>query len=1091
MNKKNFTTIYFIFIVFFVQAQLQNGASPYIQNYSSDDYKAASQNWSVNQGENGLIYIGNGDGLLEFDGNTWRIHQTLRKTFVRSIDIDKNNRIYIGSQAEIGYLQADSKGNYRYFSLINKIPEKHREFADIFSTNIVEKRVIFQSSPKILIYRKDTISVLEPEGFFHTSYAAHNKFFVRDHDFGLKILEKDSLKLINGGEKFAKDRIHGIFSYNKSDIIIITRDIGAYLYDIKKDTITNIDFPVKDELKSSRFFCSTRLKNGNFVFGTLQNGIIVTDKYGNKLENINEKSGLINNQILNLNHDDKDNVWVATGNGISYIVLNSPFRIYNKNHGLKGVAYNAAFFKNKLYIGGSDGIFVKNKLNKFNLIPKTGAQNWFLKTIENHLYAGHASGLLEIKKDKIKALPPNANIWSFIKLRNNKNIIAGTYRHGLILYERNKTGWKFKNKIKGLSESARFFAEDKKGIIWLSVASKGVYKLCLNKELDSITESKLYTTKNGLPDNAQNYLTILDKAIDGSKIIYCTSKGVYKFNYKTDSFEALNEFNEKINQKAIDLFVQGTKNNFYFQQEDENGYRKGYFYKKNKYELITTPFLKFHNTYAETITPINDSIVLFNTSKGVICFNENYKTNYDEKYNAIIRSVYAKDSILYNGAPYGNSERIKDKIEFKYNTLSFVYGSTFFEDHDKTVFSFKLEGFDEEWSDWTKKTEKEYTNLDEGNYYFKIKAKNIYQKESIVAKFAFIISPPWYRKWWAYLIYSALITFVIISIVKLNVRRLQKEKENLEKIVKKRTAEVVEQKEEILTKNVELEQQKEEILAQADYLQEANTEITQQKEILELKNENITASINYASRIQKAIMPSDELINLILPEHFIFNKPRDIVSGDFYWIRIIKKHLIFAVADCTGHGVPGAFMSLLGITYLNEIVNKKEVTQANQILYHLRNYVKKSLGQTGKITETKDGIDMALCVINLENFEMQYAGAYNPVYIFRNEGKNKKFIEIKGDKMPIGIYYKEKETFTNHKVQLKTSDVIYLFSDGYIDQFSEIGNKKFLIKRFKKMLSEIYHLPLSEQKNILEETLKKWQGNHAQIDDILVMGMKI
>ncbi len=245
----------------------------------------------------------------------------------------------------------------------------------------------------------------------------------------------------------------------------------------------------------------------------------------------------------------------------------------------------------------------------------------------------------------------------------------------------------------------------------------------------------------------------------------------------------------------------------------------------------------------------------------------------------------------------------------------------------------------------------------------------------------------------------------------------------------------------------------------------------------------------------------------ITPDYFILFKPRNIVSGDFYWLNQKDNYIVVAAADCTGHGVPGAFMSMLGVSYLNEIVNKTEKPVANEILNSLRATVINSLHQTGKFEEAKDGMDIALCVIELETNILQFSGAYNPLLLVRKDDEKLPQLpdnpnitvehlegyflyEVKADRMPIGIYVKTKD-FTNHIVKLEKNDALYIFSDGYIDQFGGASGRKIRMKTLKELVVQHQNKLMSEQKQALDNFLIEWQGERDQLDDILVIGMRI
>ncbi|MBN1949827.1 MAG: response regulator [Bacteroidales bacterium] len=283
------------------------------------------------------------------------------------------------------------------------------------------------------------------------------------------------------------------------------------------------------------------------------------------------------------------------------------------------------------------------------------------------------------------------------------------------------------------------------------------------------------------------------------------------------------------------------------------------------------------------------------------------------------------------------------------------------------------------------------------------------------------------------------------------------------------------------------------LMEQNNEIERQKNKIGEQHELAEKQKKRITDSILYAQRIQKAVLPQEEFFSAAFNDYFILYKPKDIVSGDFYWTAQKGGTLILAVADCTGHGVPGAFMSMLGVAYLNEIVNKIVINQhisnlnADDILNQLREMIITSLHQTGDITEPKDGMDIALCLIDLKNRKLQYAGANNPLYIIRN----KEIIEYKADKMPVSYHQKKDISFSRISINWETDDRIYLFSDGYVDQFGGDKGLKFMSRRFKDTLLSIHTHSMKDQARLLDKAFDDWRGEHTQLDDILIIGIRL
>jgi len=295
----------------------------------------------------------------------------------------------------------------------------------------------------------------------------------------------------------------------------------------------------------------------------------------------------------------------------------------------------------------------------------------------------------------------------------------------------------------------------------------------------------------------------------------------------------------------------------------------------------------------------------------------------------------------------------------------------------------------------------------------------------------------------------------------------------------------------LVEQNNEIKQQKEEIVTQRDEIEAQINIVTEQKEKIEKIHEELTSSIRYANLLQEAVLPTNELFKEYFSDYFILYKPCFIVSGDFYWLNKIDDNILICVADCTGHGVPGGFMSMLGTSFLNEIIIKNNIISPEIILNQLREYIIISLKQKGIIGEQKDGMDISLCSINTKTLLLNYSGAYNSVYIINsNSDGMQELTEIKADKMPIA-YSQNMKDFTKKEMQLHKNDIIYLFSDGYSDQFGGSKNNKFMYKKFKNILLENINNNMQVQKEILSKIFYDWKGENDQTDDITVIGIKI
>jgi ligand-binding sensor domain-containing protein/serine phosphatase RsbU (regulator of sigma subunit) len=372
---------------------------------------------------------------------------------------------------------------------------------------------------------------------------------------------------------------------------------------------------------------------------------------------------------------------------------------------------------------------------------------------------------------------------------------------------------------------------------------------------------------------------------------------------------------------------------------------------------------------------------------------------------------------------------------------------------------YKLRGLDSTWQDNGISNRVRYTNLSYGEYVLEVKIKNIYGIESEILRIPFEIKRPFWKTWWFYLLVVVFVGALIRVYIRYREGVHRKAQEVLERKVEERTAEVVEKAK----------------------------EISHQKDIIQEKNKELTDSIHYAERIQRSILPDNKTLNKNLPQHFVLFRPKDIVSGDFYWHTKQKDSILWAVVDCTGHGVPGGFMSMLGAGLLNQIVNEELKLQPDIVLNELRDRVIIALKQTGRIGESRDGMDISLCCYIPAEKKLKFAGANNSMYLLRKE----ELIEFAPDKQPIGIYVGDKRNFTLKEIEVEKDDVIYMTSDGYADQFGGEKGKKFKTANFEKLLKVVGAEPVQKQMERIENAFVKWKGDYEQLDDVCVFGVKI
>jgi serine phosphatase RsbU (regulator of sigma subunit) len=1049
-----------------------------VTNYTTKDYglNFNSQKWSVVQDNRGIIYIGTESNLLEFDGHSWNSYPINKIAYILSLAADASGILYAGSQNEFGYFAPDQKKGLKYCSLSDSLNINDSEFSNIRYVNVFSGGVAFQADEKLFIYKNGKINIINPETKFHTSFAVNDFLYVRQREVGLMMWKDGKLIKIEGSEIFKSTGIFLMlpFSSDGREILIGTREMGFWIFDTTSENKFR-KFILKEQpfIDKARITGGTSMPNGLIALSTLTNGIIVIDKNGNIATIINKDFGLIDNDVKQVITDKDNNLWLALNNGISNIKISSPLSFYSEKSGIEGSVQCIIRHKGLLFVGTSAGLyFQNNKSERGTHFIKTSTISstiWSLIEADGRLLAGTDVGIFEINGTNIEKISSERSSTLYYS-PSMKLLLSGA--SGISVFQKSTTFRKISDFVRELDIFSITGLEPENSdscIIWAGSRANGIAtRLVIHRDLQRTIDQ---------------YIGISDGLVDGpvypfkfkDEIIFGTSEGFRKFKHESEIIKDLPDSlkNDPVWRKGMFYSYLVTKDttgnsvSCFIDSPDRvwicADNHLGYINKNDTDNFINAPFRGI-DAKINSIYPENSGICWFATTEGLIRYDLNSDKDYSADFLSLIRKVTATrtDSILFAGTNFitdsagikittSQPDLFKPVLAYRNNSLRFDFAAPFYEYPDKMVFQCRLEGFDTTWTNLGHSFYYPYTNLHEGNYTFHVKAENVYGHESGQALYSFTVLPPWYRSWPAYISYGILSLLFVWIIATLYSIRLKRENIRLEGIVRDRTAEVV-----------------------------------RQRDVLEHQKKEIEDSIRYASRIQNAVLPADHDFTGLIPESFVFFKPLEIVSGDFYWISQVESKLIISAADCTGHGVPGAFMSMLGVAFLNEIVNKDHFTRPDLILNKLRDKVIEALQQQGKSGEAKDGMDIVVVCIDEQTKKLSYAGAYNPLIMIRNGEMS----EISADKMPIAIYDNMKE-FTMHEISIATGDLFYFYSDGYEDQFGGPNGKKLKSKRFKQLLLDNYDKPLKDQKLILEKSFEEWKGDLNQVDDIVVIGVKV
>lgn len=765
--------------------------SQMVTNYSPKEYGAYGQNWAVSQNRCGIMYFGNWGGLLEFDGNFWTLYELPSKSSVNSLSITSDGKIYVGGTNELGYFQADSRGKLIFHSLVHHLPEEQRAFSNVWQTFVEREKVYFSTNNYIFIWNeKDlTFKIIESARGFHVLHKVGQTFYVREIGAGLAVIKNDSLSLIPGSEKFANERVFTFLPLpgNQDASLLVTRSMGLFTYNQGNFNVFKTE--ADQFLAENLIYASgTVLSDGNILLGTLRGGAVIIDPSGQLIRKYNLETGIINNNIYQTSQDCSGAIWLATDNGISRIDYASPIVYFDKRNKFTDIPLNLIRYQGTILVASTAGIYYLDALTSdLQHLDPIDKQCWnFLKTA-NDLLIASSEGLFEIRGNapgKIRKVP--GNIYSPTVLYSSKlnpgRIYVGA-EDGVFIQSKNSDHWNDQIQILAQLDQKTSLLEDNDHTIWAGTVSSGIFHISFKPDHEGKPDTehpvvKQYGKANGLQDGQMSVVKI-----NGEKYFFSLDS-IYQFDAEKSTF-----YSDSSDMIISDFYsISEGKGVIYYQQDSlgriwlatKGKLAMGSQLPDQSYQWITSPFQPFADDEIYHIYPDNDHLTWICTNTGIIKFDFAKGALPASEFFTTIKDVrIGDDSILY----FRGLETSADitEINFRQNSLKFQYSATSYEGKNVNRFRTFLEGYDHGWSSWNTQTTKEYTNLSPGAYTFRVQGLNLLGQEGKQATYSFVIIPPWYRTWWAYLIYIFILTLgLIFADRKRRAQILRKEREQTE-----------------------------------------------------------------------------------------------------------------------------------------------------------------------------------------------------------------------------------------------------------------------------------------------------------------------
>lgn len=1024
------------------------------RNYNTEDGLPNSYVYSITQDSLGYLWIGTGQGLSRFNGfsfQTFISTDSISSDFI-TCSLNSGKNIWFGHST--GYISRFDGNSVTSFSFSDSIQDRVTSLSESQSGNIWASTFssgIYRLNPAGNSFEK---VVSTQELMVNVILHIPNEILIGSNHglYYCTLDEKEEFSSIEIIPDIPHSKITSIVkAKNGKSFLVATENEGIYRLHPDEASFNPEIIDGTENIPAIQSI-SEDIKSDLWI-GTYGNGLVKFEygKNGSDIRKFNTGNGFITDNVRAIFEDREGNIWSGNfGEGLT-VITHQPFSFFNTHNPDQGRhVFSILSHGRYLWIGTEKGLLktslstdtVYRFIDSKSGLPADTVTSLFFDRLDRLWIGTGRSGVYMMKNGNGKLVRVSIkegsleNSITCIK-GTNADIFIGT-KKGLFVFDiqsGNRSEYTLKQ---GLPNNwINDIYPDNSGKVWVSTKSK---------VLVYIKESKIFKFPVIIGTGTAFPCALTG---DNESRIWISTAGNGIFITGKDTVSNLTTRQGLVSDFCYSIVYDGD----YIWAVHKNGLSR---IKTSDFSVKSVP--GFDDSGNILFNPLAASIeipgiVRFGTDKGLVTYNPASEVSVE------VSPILSITSLRVNGVPVKPENGRLILSSGKYS-LRIGFLAVYLKDPHLVTYKYFLEGHDQGWSDITRNRSVLYPEIQDGHYRFLVTASN---GDGIPVRapleLEIIIRKAIWKYWWFYPALTLVCVILVFYYIKYRERRLRVEKKILEEKVKERTH--------------ELEYKKNEIEKQRD-------EITE-------KNLNLMSSIRYAHQIQKALLPSGETLDRVLPDSFIIHKPKDIVSGDFYWVAERDDKVIFTVGDCTGHGVPGAFMSLLGITLLNEIVNVHGITRPDEIVNELRRRVIYCLQQQRKGYIPLDGIDLSLCVLNRKTNMLQFTGAMNDIVLIRNE----KIEVIRADRLDVSITYYNLGYFKFRELECVKGDMLYLFSDGYQDQFGGEFDKKFLRPHFYTILKEIHRHPVLNQKELLEKKLYNWMKNHGQTDDITILGVRL